>query len=271
MNIAIIDSEVSFPPTSGKRLRTLNLMTRLARRHRITCIARSTPADREAAVTFRDHHIEPVFVEDPVPRKAGLAFYSRLAANLLSPLPYSAVTHVSPALRRAAAQHAARHPVDLWQLEWTAYLDAVPPVSLAPRLMMAPNVDALIWQRYHETERHLLRRAYVGWQWKKLERWEGRMFRAADRCVAVSEEDASLMRQLHQVQHVDVVENGVDVSFYQDVAGKRDPHHILFLGSMDWRPNLDAIQLLLGEIFPAVRRQSPRPDCRSSGAIPPSG
>ena len=39
MNVVVIDAAVSYPPTSGKRLRTLNLMLPPARRHRITYLA----------------------------------------------------------------------------------------------------------------------------------------------------------------------------------------------------------------------------------------
>ena len=34
-------------------------------------------------------------------------------------------------------------------------------------------------------------------------------------------------------------------------------NRILFVGSLDWRPNLDAVRLLLEEVFPAVRREVP--------------
>ena len=36
MHVVIVDGDVSYPATSGKRLRTLNLMLQVAKRHRIT-------------------------------------------------------------------------------------------------------------------------------------------------------------------------------------------------------------------------------------------
>src|SRR5437764_6305133 len=38
----IVDADVSYPATSGKRLRTLHLMLRLAKRHRVTYIDRKS-------------------------------------------------------------------------------------------------------------------------------------------------------------------------------------------------------------------------------------
>src|SRR5438067_336884 len=99
MNVVIVDGDLSYPPSSGKRLRTLNLMLRLAGRHQLTYIARNHGGLEEArqATTFlEDHAIHTVIVNHPTPRKRGVGFYARLGLNLLSPLPYSATSHTSP-------------------------------------------------------------------------------------------------------------------------------------------------------------------------------
>jgi glycosyltransferase involved in cell wall biosynthesis len=261
MRVAVVDGDAAYPPSSGKRLRTLNLMLRLAHRHRLTYIARCNDgpeALRRAEEYLRDNGVEPVLVDHPLPRKNGPAFYARLAANLLSPLPYSVASFDSPALRRAVQEHEERRPPDLWQFEWTPFLGLLRRPENARRVLIVHNVDALIWRRYHATERRPLRRWYVRGQWKKFERFERRMFAEADRVVTVSDEDAALARRLYGVENVEVVDNGVDAAFYA-AAGEpgrvsaRSPSQVLFLGSLDWRPNLDAVQLLLDDIFPAVR------------------
>src|ERR1700724_1996760 len=88
LRVVIVDEELPYPPTSGKRIRSLNLTLRLARRHRITylCHRHRDPAETlRARSFFLDHGIRPVVVNRTVPRKAGVRFYGRLAANLLSP------------------------------------------------------------------------------------------------------------------------------------------------------------------------------------------
>ena len=106
MHAVIVDGDVSYPATSGKRLRTLHLMLRLAERHRLTYIGRVTAATaktKEARQFLGDHGIETILVDDPLPAKSGLAFHGRLAANLLlSDLPYSIASHRSLPMRRAS-------------------------------------------------------------------------------------------------------------------------------------------------------------------------
>ncbi len=143
MHIAVLDEELPFPLTSGKRIRTENLLRRLAGRHRITYIChRNADADEARVATehFRDLGIETMIVERAVPRKSGLGFHARLAANLLSPLPYSVATHASRELRQAVRDFASRERVDLWHCEWTPYAETMKALPGVPWLVMAHNV-----------------------------------------------------------------------------------------------------------------------------------
>jgi glycosyltransferase involved in cell wall biosynthesis len=269
----MIDEELPFPPTSGKRIRTLNLTMRLAQRHRITYVCRRN-ADageaREAAAYFADHGVLPIVVDGPVPRRSGVLFYARLATNLLSPLPYSVASHRSRALEQALREIAVREPVDLWHCEWTPYAAALRGLNGAPRLVMAHNVESVIWQRYHETETNPLKRWYVGRQWRKYQRFERSVLGEMEQTVAVSDLDAERLRQDFGARRVDVTENGVDTEHFRprDPAARAQTGRLLFLGSLDWRPNLDGVARLL-EVFPAVRAAEPRATLVLVGRNPP--
>ncbi len=260
MRVVIVDSDVSYPATSGKRLRTLNLMLRLADRHQIIYLGRCAAGsveDREAPPFLRNHGIEPIIVHEPVAKKSGPLFYVRLARNLFSALPYSVASHCSPAMVRAMTDIAGRYDVDLWQFEWMSYLRMLNRAIPGPRIIIAHNVETLIWQRYCANERNPLKRLFLRGQWRKFDRCERQVFHDADRVVAVSPEDAALVRDHFGQPRVDVVDNGVDCAFYDQVHARREPCRILFLGALDWRPNLDAVGLLLDRIFPQVRAQAP--------------
>ena len=272
LHVVLVDEELPYPPISGKRIRTLNLTLRLAKRHRLTyfCHRNADPQEAELAKAFfHEHDIETVVVNRSVPSKSGPMFYARLAANLLSPLPYSVSTHASSELVDAVQRYASTHDVDLWHCEWTPYAHSLRALHNARRVVMAHNVESLIWQRYHETESNTLKRWYIGRQWRKFERFEQRAFAEATRTIAVSSEDADLMRRRFGASRIDVVENGVDTDFFQPVDDSRDPKTILFLGSLEWRPNLDGVKLLLDKVFPAVRSEEPNARLCLVGRNPP--
>ena len=257
MHAVIVDGDISYPPTSGKRLRTLNLLLPLAKRHRLTYIGRGDAKSAEAkqAVAFlEDHGIRTLLVDHPLARKSGPLFYARLAANLLSPLPYSVASHRSAKMREAVNAYAAAHKVDVWQFEWTGYVDTLrasqreegrhrPQRRYAHLAALRGNGEEHAETSLHRQQRH------------KFERFERRVFHEATRVVAVSDADARLMREQFGVENPDVVDNGIDRAFFEQVQRRPDPKRILFLGALDWRPNLDALKLLLDDIMPRVRQQ----------------
>ncbi|MFM1816070.1 MAG: hypothetical protein RLZ98_2765 [Pseudomonadota bacterium] len=271
MRVTVIDGDVSYPPTSGKRLRTLNLLLGLADSFEITYIGRAeTAPDADVETFFRDHRISPILVEAPLPRKHGIRFYMRLLANLASDKPYSVTSHTLASMRAAVQRHAASQPPDLWQLEWVGYdycLDA----NQSPVVLQAHNVEALIWQRFRDVETNPLKRAYFTTQWRKMMAHEARIFPRVSRVIAVSREDAALARNLYGHFSSEVIENGVDTAYFAKTGRQAGSRTILFLGALDWRPNLDGIDFLLREIWPRVRMRLPDARLSIVGRHAPSG
>lgn len=274
MTVVIVSGSLPYPPTAGNLIRTLNLLIRLAQRHRILLVCHKNPvgaeaAQAEAVAYLKSQGIETILVNHVVPAKSGATFYARLAANLFSPLPYSIASHVGESMRRAVETLASREQVDIWQAEGLPYFESLRGLKQARTLIMAHNVESLIWQRYYETERQFARRWYIGQQWRKFERYEGQAFRAASRVVTVSDEDAELARRRFGVERVDVVDNGIDRHLFKDQRADRDPDRILFLGSLEWRPNLDAVTVLLDRVFPEVKAAYPSAKLWIVGRNPP--
>jgi polysaccharide biosynthesis protein PslH len=257
LNVVMVASELPYPLTAGNRIRTLNLALRLARRHQITFLAHRNAEAEEATEFLGRHGIKSVLVNRTIPKKSGIPFYARLLGNLASPLPYSVATHSSPALRQAVRSFAGQNRTDVWQAESTILLDSMADLDGAPKVVVAHNVESLIWQRYFETEQHPVKRWYIKHQWKKFQSFELRAFAKATKLVAVSAEDARLIREQFGGKQVAVVDNGIDRPYFESMHAERDPNQILFLGALDWRPNLDAIRLLLDQIFPAVQSVEP--------------
>ncbi|MCX6552120.1 MAG: glycosyltransferase family 4 protein [Acidobacteria bacterium] len=273
MHVVIVDGDVSYPATSGKRLRTLNLLLKAATRQRITYVGRCAEDSEEARLApafLRDHGIEPILVHHPVPKKTGPTFYARLFANLFSSSPYTVTSHLSGRMRSVVSDFASRERVDVWQVEWPPYLASIDASIPGPRVAVAHNVDTRLWQRYYETEKNAFKRAFFKVQWHRFRRFEETAFRQAARVVAVTEEDACYIRETFGQPHVDVVDNGIDRAFFEHVEGPRDPSRILYLGALDWWANLDAVGLLLDRIFPRVRSLEPNAMLVIVGRHPPA-
>ncbi len=272
MKVVVVDWDITYPANSGKRLRTLNLMLQLAQRHEITYFSRAegrSPAAQAARKHLNDAGIATVFADVPLRPKSTWGYKLRLPGHLWSNDPLTVAVHHSKAFEEALGNYALKHEVDLWQLEWTPYVEMLPRSPNTKCLVVAHNVDSLIWQRYCETEKSFLCRQLLVSQWRKFLSFERRAFNQATGVVAVSDNDAKLLSETFNVRNVEVVENGVDIDYYSEVQRNRNPRKLLFLGSLDWRPNLDAVKILLDEIMPCLERAEPRTTLEIVGRNPP--
>ena len=273
MKVVIVNEGLGYPPQGGNWLRTLNLMLPLARRHEITYVCRGAKdeqAEQIARSFYTENGIRIRVCGEPPADKKGPAFYVRVAANLSSPLPYSIASHRSQDVRSEIRRLANSENIDLFQFESLGYADALTGTR-ARTMVMAHNVESLIWERLYQTERQRLKRWFIGHQLRKYERYERAVMHGASRVVAVSREDAALLKERFGVSGAVVVDNGVDVKYFALGAAARSPNpkQILFLGSLDWRPNLDAIDVLLARVMPQVLAAEPEARLSIVGRNPP--
>src|SRR5262245_57730766 len=119
--VVVVDEDFPYPENSGKRIRSLNLIRRLAINFDITYVAHQNASDREAALAKRhlqEMGIQTIEVGRKVPSKQGLAFYGRLAANLISALPYTVAIHASSQMKSVLKRINSERRIDLWHCEW---------------------------------------------------------------------------------------------------------------------------------------------------------
>ncbi len=138
--------------------------------------------------------------------------------------------------------------------------------------MMAHDIQSFAWERYYRHEKNALKRWYVKKQWEKYRRYETRVFSEAPMTITVSEEDQRRVAEHFSPRLTAVVDNGVDLAYYQEPALRllaRTPTDILFLGNLAFRPNLDAVRLLLDEVFPPVLAAVPSARLCIVGRCPP--
>jgi glycosyltransferase involved in cell wall biosynthesis len=79
----------------------------------------------------------------------------------------------------------------------------------------------------------------------------------ADACVVTSEREVDAVRACAPDTPVAVVPNAVDVKYFAPCDTSVTPHTVIFNGTLDYRPNLDAARYLIDDIWPLVRTRYP--------------
>jgi sugar transferase (PEP-CTERM/EpsH1 system associated) len=269
MKVLVLDEEFPYPTNNGKRTRSFNLYRRLSARFRIRYVGYGEK-DSVAANALRAIGIEPVSVSGRIPPKQGAAFYMRLLANLTSPLPYIVTSHYSQSYQDAVLASVAEFQPDLILCEWTPYAIYVKKLLSVKKMVSTHNIEADIWQRYYETERNLLRRYYIREQWRKVECFERAALSWMDGATAVSNLDAIRLFKVCPELRLTVIQNGVDLDYFRTLPLPVQACHVVFTGSMDWRPNQDAVRYFIRDILPLLRQTRPDLECTFVGRSPPA-
>jgi glycosyltransferase involved in cell wall biosynthesis len=276
LRVVVIDEEIPYPLNTGKRIRTYHLLSRLARRHQIQfiCYPNIDSAEYcEARRQFESIGIECRTIGRTLPTQSVLAkgpgFYGKLALNLLSPRPYLVDKHRSLAMQNEIDRIDREERVDLWHCEWTPYAQYFHEAVASPLVVSAHNVESLIWERYFANEANPAKRWYIGKQWRKFEGFERWAFSRAASVVTVSPEDAKLATERLAARHTTVVENGVDMNWFRAGETTRTLGRMLFVGSLDWRPNLDGVVQFIERVLPKIVARFPVAEFHVVGRRPP--
>jgi len=256
VKVLVIDEEFPFPPNSGKRIRSFSLLKRLAQNHNLTYLAYGDP-DSESYQQLKVNNMNPVAVDHKVPPKSGIGFYFRLFLNLFSKYPYIVDSHYSDKFAAKLDELLSEARPELIICEWTPYAIFVKDLKRVKKIIATHNVEARIWQRYYENEQNIIKKWYIKKQWIKLSIFERDSFHWVDGATAVSEIDADEIHSFNHKLMVKAVDNGVDLEYFTPAKDEPNPQRVVFVGTMDWRPNQDATLYFVENIFPLLKKKAP--------------
>ncbi len=154
------------------------------------------------------------------------------------------------------------------------FLDAAvnfPEPLAIPSVLFQHNVESEIWRRHAANGSGPARKLIYGLEFSKMLRYEQKMVRRFDHVIAVSEHDKKLMTAWVDPARVTVVPTGVDTAQFcpSQQAGQEKPL-VVFVGAMDWEPNVDAAKYFCAEIWPLVLAKVPEAKFRIVGRNPDS-
>ncbi|HEX8098376.1 MAG TPA: glycosyltransferase [Pyrinomonadaceae bacterium] len=259
MRILWLKTELLHPVDKGGRIRTYNMLRELKREHHVTYL---TLDDGQCAVDARgraaEYCHELITVPHSTRAKFTAGFYLDLARNLVSPLPYFMQKYSSALMRRKVAEQVQGGRFDVVVCDFLMSAINVPQELDCPTVLFEHNVEAIIWKRHFEVQRNPLKKAYLYGQWRKALAYERAACRRFDYVVTVSPDDGETIRRWFGVERVADVPTGVDTEYFRPLGTEaREPHNLVFTGSMDWLPNEDAIRYFTEEIMPLVKRSVP--------------
>ena len=266
MRILWVKSDFLHPTTRGGQIRTLEMLRRLHARHEIDFIALHDESQPEGPARAGEYSRRHYVIPHQPPSKASAGFALQLLTGLFSRFPVAINRWRSEAMRRRIAELDASERYDVILCDFLFPAPNLPDLERA--ILFQHNVEAMIWKRHAEHGATPFHRAYFGLQHRRMKTYEAKVCRTVRRVIAVSEQDAQRMERDYGISGVVSVPTGVDVDFFKPQTAAEHKADLVFLGSMDWLPNVDGAEWLAAEILPLIRRQHPNCTVALAGRKP---
>jgi len=253
MNILFVAPRVPYPLDTGGKIRTFNLLKQAAKGHRVTLLSFAFGGEHlDHRDAFEELGVDVVTVpgRDAITAKAALS-------ALVRGLPLSVAKYRSRAMAQAIVRAVRTRPIDLAyfdHIHMGQYIGLVPGI---PAVVDEHNVECLILKRLARNERHLLRRLLIRAEAAKMARLEKRVCAKAFRTLFVSDEDKLNFEKIGgDATHSRVIPNGVDTLYFRlHPGGLPEEDALVLTGSMDWRPNSDAVMFFIREVLPIIWKE----------------
>jgi glycosyltransferase involved in cell wall biosynthesis len=264
MRLLFLTGQVPYPPHAGGTLRTYGLIDGLHRAgYKIDLLTFVEPGQPDPAATpLAELCGEIVAVQ--APRRTITA---RLHDIFLTGHADMARRFYSPHFQMALKSQLMRVDYDIVQMESLEMATYLPTIRAArPNVKLiydSFNAEFDLQRLIYEIDRRKLSRlpgaVYSLIQWRRLTRFERSICQQSDCVIAVSEADAEAFGKLTPDASISVVPNGIYADEYTRTTQQLDlgSAALLFTGTMNYRPNVDAVMWFADHILKEIRHTIP--------------
>jgi sugar transferase (PEP-CTERM/EpsH1 system associated) len=274
MRILFLAQRVPFPPNRGDKIATYHYVRHLARNHDVSvaCLADGR-ADLAyvAGLAPLVRSVDAV-VCSPVRRRI------RALSALAGSRPLTVAYFDEPELRARVRNRLADERFDVALVYGSGvaqYVDSYPDL---PRVIQFSDLDSLKWEQYAAACWPPRRWVYRT-EARRLLAYERRLASTFVRSLVCADRECDEFRRRIPGVPVNVVRNGVDLDRFRPAGRRREPHHLVFTGVMNYLPNVDGVTWFCREVLPRVRARvpettfticgsAPTPEVRALGRLP---
>ncbi len=256
MNLLYVTFGLPVPPDSGARLRDFNLLSRVAKHHRVWVISL---LEFEHELEHSPRLLQYCEQVDGVVADRGAAgSLATAVAGLFQRRPIATATYYYRGLARKITELTRKVAFDVVQFEHSflaPYRHALAPGFNGKTVLSLHNIGVQQYRTMLDMSTGL-NRIPAALKWWLMRGWEAPAAGAFDHVITVSEDDRERLLELGAAVPVSVIENGVDCSALRPLpAPEAGSEELLFIGTMGYLPNRDAASYFCKSIFPLIRQK----------------
>ena len=208
------------------------------------------------------HRIEMV----PI-RRSRIRDFGYFVLSLVSPKPFLIRRDYSKRMQKTVDEVLERAPFD------TIYVDHLHMAQYVHsrtqrKILDEHNLESELARRYAKVVKHPVKKLIAYLDFKKMRTYEVRTCRSFDLVLTVTEKERQTLLNLG-VPETYCLPIGVDTKKLKRLDLNRKSKTIVFLGTMYWPPNTDAVLWFYRRMFPLIRLSIPETRLSIIGSKPP--
>jgi len=260
-DLLFLSHRIPYPPNKGEKIRAFRFFERLAAEYRIHLGCFVDDPDDVRHESFLAQRVASSYFKHTTPAamKAASVF------GLLTGAPLSVAAFAHRDMKSWAADTIRRiRPAAAFVFSSAMAQYVVPAKTTDLRIVMDfVDVDSDKFRQYAGTAPWPLSAVYRR-EARTLLNHDRKVAEISDASIFVSEAEAEIFRKLapESAHKTFAVSNGIDADFFAPRPDYLSPYApgdrvLAFTGTMDYRPNVDAVVWFVGEILPLIRTRVP--------------
>src|ERR1700722_6046761 len=278
MRILWVKANKILPANSGGDIRSFNILQQLAKREEVVFLSYYDGApDPAYEVELRQRLPGAMCICTGKRMESRWARGWDYLRRWPEAAPYAVGRFASSAVQKSVRECLAqKNPDAVVDIAVCDFLDAAinfPGASSdsgkVPMVLFQHNVESEIWRRHANNGSGLAMKMVYRREFRKMLGYEQAAVRRFDHVIAVSEGDRELISGWTEPDRISVVPTGVDTAKFSPGAGQvQEKPLVIFVGAMEWDPNVDAVKYFCAEIWPGILNKIPQARFRIVGRNP---
>lgn len=267
MKILMLSQVLPYPPDSGPKIKTWNVLKYLAPRHEVVLVSFVRGNQDQSVEAIRNMGLEVHTV--PIHRTR-LQDLRALLMSVVGRRPMLIERDFRPAMRDLVQDLGATHKFDIVHADQLNMAQYGCLIQGAKKVVDAHNALWVLYKRLSQTMRPGPMKWILQRDWKLMREYEGRICREYDDVIAVSQQDLLALREAAGEElDIAIIPITLDLDEYESIPSIDGPPHILHLGTMYWPPNVEGVLWFLREVWPRIKERDGEVVFDVVGARPP--
>jgi len=254
VKLLFLSYDLPYPPNSGGKIRSFNLLTNLAKKIDVTLYSYYRSDEQLDQIK----ELKKICSEVKCFKRNNPWEIKNFIRSISTFKPYMTSLYYQSGLEKQLTVDLQINKFNYVHFESfypALFLPLVKKFGI-PVILGNENVEYKVYDRFADQKNFFLKPFFKA-EVLRMKKFEESLWRSADLNLAISDYDAVSINQFAKQKSL-IIPNGVNTQTFKKHLGSKTGNNLIFIGSLSYKANADAAKYLLEEIFPLIKKSLPK-------------